>query len=101
MTQSIRWLSDGHQFVPPTHFEASWAPVDELDRLSLLDLCYRGVDVLRDDVSSVQEANRHILAVAWVALYLKSSMMNPDEVTAGSLSQGYYYLRSSGARRTI
>jgi hypothetical protein len=50
------------------YLEASGAPVDELDGALGLDLGNGGRAVLGDDVATVQQAARHVLAVARVAL---------------------------------
>jgi len=51
-----------------TAFEASWAPVDELDGSLGLDGGDSSVDILGDDITSVHEAASHIFTVSWVAL---------------------------------
>ena len=51
-----------------SHLEASRAPVDELNGTSGLYICDGGVHILGDDVASVQQAARHVLAVARVTL---------------------------------
>ena len=62
-----------------THLETSWAPVDELDGPLGLDGGNGGVDVLGDNITSVQHAAGHVLAVAGIALdhlvgWLKASV---------------------------
>mmetsp|Transcript_985 Transcript_985/g.4183 ORF Transcript_985/g.4183 Transcript_985/m.4183 type:complete len:495 (-) Transcript_985:76-1560(-) len=59
---------DGGGLVVDTALEAGGAPVDELDGALGLDGGDGGVDVLGDDVTTVHEAARHVLAVAGVAL---------------------------------
>jgi len=59
---------DGWWLVVDTDLETSWAPVDELDGALGLDVGDGGVDVLGDDITSVQEAAGHVLAVAGIAL---------------------------------
>ena len=59
---------DGGGLVVDTALEASGAPVDELDGPLRLDGRDSSVDVLGDDVTTVHEAARHVLAVAGVAL---------------------------------
>ena len=51
------------------HLEASGAPVDELDGALGLDGGDGGVDVLGHDVTTVQHAAGHVLAVTGVALH--------------------------------
>jgi len=53
---------DGWWLVVDTDLEASWAPVDELDGSLGLDGGDGGVDVLGDDVTSVEHAASHVLA---------------------------------------
>ena len=50
-------------------FEASWTPVDELDGSLGLDGSNGGVDVLGNDITSVQHTARHVLAVTWVTFH--------------------------------
>ena len=59
---------DGWWLVVDTDLETSWAPVDELDGALGLDGGNGGVDILGDDVTAVQHAAGHVLAVAGVAL---------------------------------
>merc|ERR1719231_517945 len=59
---------DGRRLVVDADLEAGRAPVDELDGPLGLDGGDRGVDVLGDDVTTVEHAARHVLAVARVAL---------------------------------
>ena len=51
------------------HLEASGAPVDELDGALGLDGGDGGVDILGHDVTTVQHAAGHVLAVTGVALH--------------------------------
>ena len=57
-----RWL------IVDADLEASRTPVDELDRTLGLDGCYGSIYVLGNDVSAVEHAASHVLAVAWVTL---------------------------------
>jgi len=59
---------DCGRLVVDAAFEASWAPVDELDGPLRLDGGDRSVDVLRHDISSLHEASGHVLAVSGVTL---------------------------------
>jgi hypothetical protein len=54
--------------VADTELEASRAPVDELDGPLGLERRDSGVGVLGDNVTAVQQARGHVLAVAGVAL---------------------------------
>jgi hypothetical protein len=53
--------------VVDTDLETSWAPVDELDGSLGLDGGNGGVDILGDDISTVEETTGHVLSVSWVA----------------------------------
>ena len=58
----LRWL------VANTNLEPSWAPVDELDSALGLESSNCTLDVVGDNVTSVEEAGGHVLAVARIAL---------------------------------
>ena len=49
-------------------FEASWTPIDELDRAFCFDVGDGGVNILGHDVASVQQTTSHVLAMSGVAL---------------------------------
>jgi len=59
---------DGGWLVIDTDLETGWAPVDELDGSLGLDGGDGGVDVLGDDISSVQHAASHVFTVSGIAL---------------------------------
>jgi len=61
--------NDSGWLVVDTDLETSWTPVDELDRTLGLDCCNCGVDILGDDITTVQETAGHVLALAGVALH--------------------------------
>ena len=52
----------------PTNLESSWAPVDELDGALGLDGGDGGVDVLGDNITTVQHAAGHVFTVTWITL---------------------------------
>jgi len=56
------------RLVADTELEASRAPVDELDGALGLERRHSRVGVLGDDVTAVQQAGGHVLALAGVAL---------------------------------
>lgn len=56
------------RFVADTELETGRTPVDELDRSLCLDLGNGGVDVLGDDVTSVEQATGHVLSLSRVTL---------------------------------
>jgi len=60
--------NNGWWLVVDTALETGWAPIDELDGSLGLDGGDGGVDVLRDDVTSVHKAAGHVLSVSWVTL---------------------------------
>merc|ERR1719162_969645 len=59
---------NGGGLVVDTALEAGGAPVDELDGALGLDGGDSSVDILGDDITTVHEAARHVLAVAGIAL---------------------------------
>ncbi|VEL16735.1 unnamed protein product [Protopolystoma xenopodis] len=48
--------------------EASWAPVDKLNTAFHLNHCDRGIYILGDDVSAIEEATCHVLSVTGITL---------------------------------
>jgi hypothetical protein len=58
----LRWL------VADTNLEASWAPVNELDGALGLQSGNGRVDVVRNNITTVQQASSHVLAGAGVTL---------------------------------
>ena len=67
--------------VVDSDLETSWTPVHKLDGSLGLDGGNGGVDVLGDDVTSVQHTTGHVLAVTWVTFHhlvgwLKDSVGN-------------------------
>eukprot|EP00041_Stephanoeca_diplocostata_P007724 m.111310 g.111310 ORF g.111310 m.111310 type:complete len:468 (-) comp17006_c0_seq1:106-1509(-) len=66
--QVTSW-DDGGWLVVDTDLETGWAPVDELDRALGLDRGDGRVDVLGDDVTTVQHTAGHVLSVTGVALH--------------------------------
>ena len=60
--------ADSGRLIVDTALEASRAPVDKLDGTFGLDSGDRGVDVLRDDVTTVHHAASHVLAMTGIIL---------------------------------
>ena len=60
---------DGGRLVVDADLEASGTPVNKLNRSLALDGGDGRVDVLGDDISPVEHAAGHVLAVAGVALH--------------------------------
>merc|ERR1712157_16255 len=56
----------GGWLVVDTDLETGWAPVDELDGSLGLDGGNRGIDILGDNITSVQEAASHVLTVSGI-----------------------------------
>jgi len=98
--------NNGWRLVVDANLEASWAPVDELDGALGLDGGDGGVDVFGDDISSVQEATRHVFAVARVAFH---HLVGGFEASVGDLSDGELFMvglfggddRSVGGQREV
>jgi len=65
--QVTTW-NDSWWLVVDTALETGWAPIDELDGSLGLDGGNSGVDILRDDITSVHQTASHILSVSWIAL---------------------------------
>jgi len=60
--------NDGWWLVIDTDLETGWAPVNKLNGSLGLDGGDSGVDVLWDNVTSVQHAAGHVLTVSWITL---------------------------------
>ena len=60
---------DGRWLVVDAHLEAGRTPVDELDGALRLDGGDSSVDILRDNITTVQHAAGHVLAVSRVTLH--------------------------------
>merc|ERR1712051_79010 len=63
-------VTTGHnsgRLVVDTNFETSGTPVHKLDRALGLDGSNGSVDILGDNIASVQEATGHVLAVSGIA----------------------------------
>ena len=65
--QISSWYNSWWLVVDST-FEASWAPVDELDGSLGLDGGNSGIDILGDNISSVHQTAGHVLSVSWITL---------------------------------
>ena len=75
--------------VVDTDLETSWTPVDELDGSLGLDGGNGGVDVLGDDVTSVQHTAGHVLAVTWITFY---HLVGWLEASVGDLGNGQLFM---------
>ena len=76
---------DGRWLVVDAHLEAGRTPVDELDGALRLDGGDGSVDILRHNVTTVQHAAGHVLAVTRVALH---HLVGWLEAGVGDLSNG-------------
>ena len=65
----ITTRDNGGWLVVDANLETSGAPVDKLDGTLGLDGGNGSVDVLGDDISTVQHAAGHVLAVTGIALH--------------------------------
>ncbi len=52
------------RLVADTDLETSWAPVDELNGSLCLECSHSLVDIIRDHITTVQQASCHIFAVS-------------------------------------
>jgi len=64
----ITTWDDGWWLVVDTALETGWAPIDELNGSLGLNGGDGGVDILRDDITSVHKAASHIFSVSWITL---------------------------------
>ena len=74
---------NGRWLVVDAHLEASRTPVDELDGALRLDGGDSGIDVLRDNITTVQHAACHVLAVTRITLH---HLVGRLEASVGDLS---------------
>merc|ERR1719296_200749 len=80
---------DGGRLVVDTALETGGGPVDKLDGALGLDGGNGGVDILRDDITTVHEAAGHVLTVAGVALDHHAGRL---EHAVGDLSHGQLFV---------
>jgi hypothetical protein len=57
------------RLVANTDLKPSWAPINELDSALGFESSNRVVDLLGNDITTIQQAGSHVLSVAWVALH--------------------------------
>ncbi len=67
------------------YFETSWTPVDELDSALGLDGSNGSVDILGDNITTVQHAASHVLSVTRIAL---DHLVGRLEASVGNFSNG-------------
>ena len=49
-----------------SNLETSWAPVNKLNGSFSLDGCNGRIDILWNNVTTIQQTTRHVLAVTWI-----------------------------------
>lgn len=81
--------------VADTNLEASWAPVHELDGALRLEMRNCAMNLLGNDVTTVEQAGRHILAVARIAF---DHLVVGFEAGARDLRDGVGFVRGFGSR---
>ena len=77
--------------VVDTDLEARWTPVDELDGPLGLDGSNGGVDILGDNITSVQHTAGHVFTVTWVTFY---HLVGWLEASIGNFSNGELFMVS-------
>jgi len=77
--------------VVDSNFETSGAPVYKLDASLGLDGCNGGIDILGDNISTVQKAAGHVLAMPGVALH---HLVGRLKAGIGDLSNSYLLMVS-------
>jgi hypothetical protein len=55
--------------ITDTNLETSWAPVNELNSAFCLKSSNSSVNILRDNITTVQQASSHVLSVTGIALH--------------------------------
>ena len=78
-------------FVDLPNFETSGTPVNKLDGAFGLDGCNGSVDILGDNVASIQEATGHVLAVTGIAF---DHLVGRFETGIGDLSNRKLFMVS-------
>ena len=75
----------GGRLVVDSNLEAGGAPVDELDAPLGLDGGNGGVDILGDDITTVQHTTGHVFTVSWIAF---DHLVSWLEASIGDLGNG-------------
>ena len=65
------------------YLETSWAPVDELNGTLGLNGGNSSIDILGDDITTVQHTTGHVLSVTWITL---DHLVGWLETSVGDLS---------------
>ena len=71
------------------YLETSWAPVNKLDGSLGFDGGNGGVDVLGDNITTVQHAAGHVFTVSWIAL---DHLVGWFETSVGDFSNGELFV---------
>jgi len=56
------------RLVADTNLESSWAPINELNSTLGLECSDSTVDIVGNDIATVQQASSHVLSISGVAL---------------------------------
>jgi len=86
--QIAAW-NNGGWLVVDADLETGWAPVDELNRALGLDSGNGGVDILGNDITTVQQTAGHVLSVAGVTL---NHLVGGFKARVGNLSDGELFV---------
>jgi hypothetical protein len=78
-----------------TNLETSWAPVNELDSAFGLESSNGSVNILGDDITTVEQARSHVLSITWVTLHHLAVGL---EARHGDLLDGVGLMGSLGCR---
>ena len=81
--------------VADTNFESSWAPVNELNGALRLQRGNSGVYVIGNDITTVQEAGRHVFTITRIAF---DHLVVGLETCHGDLLDGVGLMRCLGGR---
>jgi len=81
----------GRRLVVDANLKTGGAPVDELDSALGLDLSDRGVDILRHNVTAVEQAAGHVLAMTRITFH---HLIGRLEASVGDLGDGELFVVS-------
>merc|ERR1712066_1137834 len=80
---------NGWRLVVDTDLETSWAPIDELDGSLGLDGCNGSIDILGDNITTVQHAASHVFSVTRIAL---DHLVGWLEASVGDFGNGKLFM---------
>jgi hypothetical protein len=78
-----------------TNLKTSWAPVDKLDSALSFKSSDSSMDIVRHNITTIQEASSHVLSVTWVTLH---HLVVGLEARHGNLLNGVGLVRCLGCR---